>query len=236
MRHAGGTSFEATEEFLNDFLSKAAPEDLAWYGIGLIFFFSQQGLTPGQIAERLSHLIDGVLLPYLKEFLRSIAEQNRAIGEPFGVCSLARTPANRLMWAHYAASHRGICIGITFDEHDLSGLIPLAVTYASELPKVDPMKFFDRSPQSVMEMFMLLYGTKHSDWAYEEEFRLIAPRGGNALHPIPGRITHVFFGEKLDVERFAEVRDAVAQPIQPDFFVMMREPGTWNYIASPINF
>ncbi len=36
---------------------------------------------------------------------------------------------------------------------------------------------------------------KHKDWSYEEEFRLI--RDGQNLHPIPGKITGVYFGKNM---------------------------------------
>ncbi|WP_395683103.1 DUF2971 domain-containing protein [Dokdonella sp.] len=237
MRHAGGTPFEPTPRFVKNFLTQATPEDRRLYAIGFIHFYRQQGLTTEQIVQHIPHVDGMALTDYLEKELREAARRNHAIGEACGVCSLAGTPDNRLMWAHYARSNSGICIGITFDEQDLSstGLIPLPVAYETELPKVDPMQFFDRSSDNVVEMLTLLYGTKHVDWAYEREFRLIAPGGGNATHRIPGRITHVFFGEKLDPHKFPDIRNAVHQDTMPDFFVMMREPGTWNYVPRAVD-
>lgn len=87
-----------------------------------------------------------------------------------GILCLAQNPADLLMWAHYGASHEGICIGFDaahqhFDDRrspkdSLRHLRPVA--YQEERPKVN-----------IAELGGLeLYLTKGREWAYEAEWRI----------------------------------------------------------------
>lgn len=104
-----------------------------------------------------------------------------------GVCCFSGDRKNALMWAHYADSHKGVCIGFstpvlhsTFAAH----LFP--VEYVKNFPKVDFMKDHD---EAVTRIIM----TKSEHWEYEKEYRLTSQRKG--LHSFPARaIDHIIFG------------------------------------------
>jgi hypothetical protein len=88
-----------------------------------------------------------------------------------GVACFMRTFDSRLMWAHYAESGKGFCIEyeiVPFEHPEAIQYIP--VQYVSGLPPLcitealfSPHQFFHR-----------VIGTKHIDWAYEREVRLVA--------------------------------------------------------------
>jgi len=110
------------------------------------------------------------------------------------ILSLAKRNNNLLMWAHYAACHRGLVFG--FDEHHrffrstglTSGLLP--VEYSKErfvLPKAQDWD----DDTDVRPAFL----RKHSDWAYEEEMRVLArSRGASSLIKGPEGMAIYLFG------------------------------------------
>ena len=80
-----------------------------------------------------------------------------------GVFCVTPNRTNELMWAHYADSNRGICVGF----HATRG--PLAVASPVEYSDVAPM--YDRY---VVEGFRNIFVTKRERWRYEEEYRLVS--------------------------------------------------------------
>ena len=50
--------------------------------------------------------------------------------------------------------------------------------------------------------------TKHKDWEYENEYRIIRKKG-NLLHDLPGKITSVTFGLKTSDDHISEIKKIV---------------------------
>lgn len=75
------------------------------------------------------------------------------------------------MWGHYANHHRGICFEFDARTRDLACAIQ--VQYSSQYPRFSLADNDDISP----------FHSKSSDWAYEEEYRLIAQEESEALGP-----------------------------------------------------
>jgi hypothetical protein len=107
--------------------------------------------------------------------------------ENTGLLCLTRTPTNPLMWAHYAASHRGVVIGIDVERAGFtdaaSNLIPAqfgSIVYVSHRPNWS--YFSGQQPgaagmnfafeASNFERLQRLFLTKPIHWAYEEEVRV----------------------------------------------------------------
>lgn len=97
----------------------------------------------------------------------------RRVGQ-FGVACLTPLCDSRLMWAHYASNGRGFCIEYEvdgfMDNHDVR-YVP--VQYASEIPAlcISEAMF---TPHQFLPRVM---ATKHADWAYEQEIRLVCLTG-----------------------------------------------------------
>ncbi|SHI86706.1 Protein of unknown function [Hymenobacter daecheongensis DSM 21074] len=81
-----------------------------------------------------------------------------------GVCCFSRNNSSILMWSHYANSHRGFCLEFISDIPD--GIHPLDVHYTSDFQTLNFHLFADDSIAN------MIY-TKSSQWAYEEELRLL---------------------------------------------------------------
>ena len=124
----------------------------------------------------------------------------------FGVCSLASTKENILMWAHYASMHSGICVGLSvpnleefMDQMAKKRILIdlMTIRYSETLPKVD---FF----RAMIEMdtpsdFYELVGVKSSHWSYEQEYRLVYSEKTNI--PVefgPRAIAQLVFGCRID--------------------------------------
>lgn len=93
--------------------------------------------------------------------------------EMVGILCLTESPANLLMWAHYADSHQGFVIEFDVDspffdqrkssEDDLRHL--RKVIYSEQRPSLVLSEIEDFSP----------FLTKGVDWSYEAEWRMMVP-------------------------------------------------------------
>jgi hypothetical protein len=87
---------------------------------------------------------------------------NADLGKRYRVCCLTTKPACPLMWAHYGDRHHGICLEFDVWQQDLCSAIK--VQYRETYPMFPLDDGTDISP----------YYTKSAEWAYEDEYRLIA--------------------------------------------------------------
>ena len=76
---------------------------------------------------------------------------------------------------------------------------------------------------------------KHTDWAYEEEYRIINITK-NIVHP-PGRVTAVYFGIKMS----SLDKRCIGMIVDPNLkghcklYQMYRQKGTYSFLARPFN-
>lgn len=143
-----------------------------------------------QLSNELANkLTDKRLASYNKTFLKSIKTREdikksyEKISEQFGVISLTETHRNILMWAHYANSHKGVCIGykttfideLNHREHDV--LDEWRGRYTPEKIRYDSKRFElvidDETTENESIMQAML--KKSDDWIYEKEHRCIVP-------------------------------------------------------------
>jgi hypothetical protein len=84
----------------------------------------------------------------------------------FGILSLTCLNDNLLMWAHYANSHKGFCIGFNIEKlKSLEEGIVVEVIYDNKMP-IMPL-FND------IKDYIKLLITKSLDWKYEKEYRIL---------------------------------------------------------------
>ena len=128
--------------------------------------------------------------------LRTVSK-NHIWAEKTGILSLTRTPANALMWAHYADKHQGMVIGVDVetagftDEH--SNLIPAQYGSVVYVSRRVTGPFASRPatgiavgathhfPADHFEKLQRVFLHKPLTWAYEEEVRVI-----KSLHGLEG--------------------------------------------------
>lgn len=102
-------------------------------------------------------------------------EMYRAICKSYRVYCLSEHPDSSLMWAHYTASHTGVCLefdALTAPFTRVTGATK--VEYSITYPDHD-----------IVNTGYKPLVTKSADWSYEAEWRLIAEERALAQAPLP---------------------------------------------------
>ena len=131
--------------------------------------------------------------------------------ELFLIGCLCTNYKNKLMWSHYADSHKGFCI-----EYDYSNLVvddhtvlPLPVIYSDERPLISWKAALNNSPENVEEavvQFTKGLLTKDNIWSYENEWRILIKATDVSDIPMP-RVSCVYLGASISDEN----RNAILQ-------------------------
>ena len=92
----------------------------------------------------------------------------------YGVACFASRMDNKLMWAYYAESSKGICIGFDFDFKNTQ-LQYGEKGYVSYEPDriLIPNSFFYLDEQEQYQYFKEIIFRKGKEWEYEEEYRIV---------------------------------------------------------------
>jgi len=138
-------------------------------------------------------------------------ERVRRIDDTFGILSLSAAADNLLLWAHYAAEHRGLAVEVDVEDPAFKGPNPgdgpfqLAgpVEYSAERPLI---------PETEEILFRHFF-VKSLEWAYEREFRVVRKLESSTRtiaakpHPIhlfplpPSAVRRVVFGARIPAAR-----------------------------------
>lgn len=102
---------------------------------------------------------DKSIRAWAKNFRNLVSENN-------GIISFSKNWHEPLMWAHYAKSHTGIALGFEVPTHLL-----YHIDYISE--KIIPPLDVDNNKESMTQFVEMLIKSKHKNWEYEEEVRLV---------------------------------------------------------------
>jgi hypothetical protein len=97
------------------------------------------------------------------------AEMWAQMNRRYRLYCLTKKPDCPLMWGHYADHHSGVCLEFNVRTTDFSSAIQ--VEYSTDYPRYSLDDDTDLSP----------FYSKSADWAYEEEYRLVAQEESEAL-------------------------------------------------------
>lgn len=127
-----------------------------------------------------------------------------------GLCSMSANREHVLMWAHYASSHTGICLGFQPHPFDEMSAVCRAfkVSYGEDRPRHNPLSRME--PGSAFDLML----HKAAFWEYEEEWRLVRrrPMQGPGHEPFDRRrLTSITFGVKTTPEDVGLVREWVRE-------------------------
>lgn len=125
-----------------------------------------------------------IIQPESKEAIAKVREMfntmelklNDSLYSLFKICCLCTSFKNKLMWSHYADSHKGICIEYDFADCSTNEPQPMPVYYTKTRPKFPWRVAIEQSPEAQGEAtihFMKALLTKDETWSYENEWRLI---------------------------------------------------------------
>ncbi len=129
-----------------------------------------------------------------------------------GILTLSATSEDVVLWSHYADSHKGFCVGFDFSEVTrLCESYALGknmkcyqfdVAYTTEFPIYPFIDLFDDSGSTSKKMF----ATKHKNWEYEQEWRIVFTYGTNIRIHIPRSVIRsVIFGWEMPLEDQEEI-------------------------------
>lgn len=110
-----------------------------------------------------------------------------------GICCFSERWDSILMWSHYADKHRGICLG--YNSRDLIGKVGYVFEKIRPEKSSPSLDFKNMGTEEGQEEFINnVIFTKASDWAYEEEWRLVVFDKGRQLIESPMQLQSVIFG------------------------------------------
>lgn len=116
---------------------------------------------------------------------------NLRLLETVGVCALGTNATSPLLWAHYAHDHTGICVQLR-PVMDLAALIAHPVEYSNTYPILSDVL----EPAESRQVLPIM--RKSSDWAYEEEWRIVALDEPNTHRPFaPQAMAAVILGMRI---------------------------------------
>jgi len=158
---------------------------------------------------------------FLKKLINDISlGTERKMHSLFRICCLAARPDCSLMWGHYARGHTGICLEFNATHNQVFSSA-LKVKYETSLLA---HKISDRSTEGNISPFI----TKSNDWAYEEEYRLIAqdqyvdPNAcetlltkGNLLNIPENSLSAVILGCRMDESNKEKIRNLIKKSEKP---------------------
>ena len=134
---------------------------------------------------------------------QQLLEQQRF--EQHGIFCAASVRDDLLMWAHYSASHSGICVGLRRSAlmkaalaELLNGRViePYRVRYQAELDR--PSFFSTPRPEDWPEWHGRIVAVKSTHWSYEQEVRLVTWNGaGVILDCGPDLVSEVVLGCRI---------------------------------------
>lgn len=129
----------------------------------------------------------------------------------FGAVCLTPQWDNRLMWAHYANNGQGFCVEYEVDwGKQTPDFRYVPVQYASQVPELCITEAMFTPHQFLYRVL----ATKHADWAYEQEVRLVCltDKGKNVkVDPKFVRITGLIAGYSMQKPMRAHLIETAAR-------------------------
>jgi hypothetical protein len=192
------------------------PEDR--YEKCLRWQLKREGRSESQTDADIKKLISetGIVNKYAIRIIDEIAVSTLDVIEHIGVLCLTESNKDVTMWAHYADNHKGLCLGFLITEK----ANPEKVTYVPEAPIVNFSELLDDKLEDNEYKWIF---SKHHGWKNEKELRVVVPEG-NQLWPIPGRISTVTFGLRMDKGRKEVIKQILADDPDVQYFEAVRNP------------
>lgn len=149
--------------------------------------------------------LDGKFAPEELRRVDNLIQKLIKENKNMGVVCLSEVCDSILMWSHYAEKHRGVCFEFTRSEDNALGDLELCspVKYDRYYPIIDLGQILLKKDGTTLERMMR---SKSGDWAYEKEWRLTTPQGDRE-YPLPGPISRVILGIKIDDPFKSDIKD-----------------------------
>lgn len=176
----------------NDPFEGSADYDVPYRGEALRAAMERKYRELGFSSQAAKAKVDSADVADPSRLVNKSRRANRAVLEQVGVCALGTNPSSPLLWAHYAHDHKGICVQLR-PVKDLAALIAHPVEYSDDYPLITDM-FEPPERRQVLPIMR-----KSKDWAYEEEWRIVALDSPNTHRAFaPEAMSAVILGIRID--------------------------------------
>ncbi|HNP98827.1 MAG TPA: DUF2971 domain-containing protein [Bacteroidia bacterium] len=152
----------------------------------------------------------------------------KQLNNKYGIVSLTPVKDNVLMWAHYANSQQGYCIGFRSTElfnnpdHFGSGG---KVQYHEKYPLIDPEE--EHMQQMIKQVYL-----KSKVWEYEQEYRLSKFEAADRVIDFDrGCVAEILIGCNASRQTIEEIRDVASRNF-PKVPIFVAFPERYNYKIS----
>lgn len=161
------------------------------------------------------------------QLCQSLLDKIKLYNTKMGIYSLAKSPYNELMWAHYADSNKGFCIEYDLDKLKEETNFPLQlnlncinVLYEKNPPIVDISDINNN------KLLQKIFGTKSKSWEDEDEVRIISDNYG-LISYYPSALKGIYFGYATDESLQNKIIDRITLP-NIKFYKIIREEGKYS--------
>ncbi len=154
-----------------------------------------------------------------------------------GVLSLSKSYDHHLLWAHYAASHKGFCVGydISVLQKQLNSFgkhFSIDVKYSDAPAKIQMDDLMAISKKGGNEFLQKIIGTKPAIWNYENESRLITDNFGKQHYDYRA-VKSIYFGLKMPDDEKQLLMDRL-KGRGISYYQMMRNSNSYELFANPV--
>ncbi len=143
-------------------------------------------------------------------------ELGNSIRRRLSVFCMTEDKNNILMWSHYADKHSGFCLEFQSDNIFFSSARP--VKYDSDIP---PLNLLKLNWNDLLRKMVDALLVKAPDWAYEKEWRIVAPPDNGGVREYPSHaLTSVFFGCRMSPQDKQRLKQwCCARKLPPALYV-----------------
>ena len=149
-----------------------------------------------------------------------------------GLVSFAERDDCPLMWSHYGAQHRGICLGYSVPERAAGDVHKVAYGEGRLVKASDIGAMLDGDDEAGARVDAAVMLRKAKSWAYEREWRLIGRRGTGGS---PLELEEIIFGMKcMESAKYTIMKALEERNGSVKFYEMREEWGTFNLRKSEL--
>lgn len=136
-----------------------------------------------------SNLPVGNLVEYLRStgsdtMRKSMFKDVQQFTKGLRLCCFSEIPNSVMMFSHYAAGHRGICLELSVSDDEFFDLLR-PVQYPVSFPSINPFQLYPYKPFDKEVMWSVVeaeFLSKSPDWSYEKEWRILKADAESSIY------------------------------------------------------
>jgi hypothetical protein len=183
---------------------------------------------------------DGVVTPafresWIKSANRAYAERRVIQREQRGIACFSATVTDIMMWSHYAAGHRGLCL--EFDTSLPPFSKSLEVVYVDNPPVINLVDVVVQDPSDDENNTLLrdLVRTKARCWSYEQEWRLMHEEGSKEYGYGGDPLIGIYLGAEMSPAH-KDIIGRVTLAFGIQLYEMVRDTRSFTLHPQPVTY